>query len=374
MGKGRLVGMVLLDLQKAFDTVDFDIMLEKLRAIGVSSTGWFQSYLTGRKQTVQVSGKNSTFLDISCGVPQGSILGPLLFLLYVNDMQISLSCKLALYADDSALIFSHKDWRVIQETLSFELGNCHRWLLDNKLSLHIGKTECIVFGTSRRLHDIEEFQIECGGNLVGRVSSVSYLGVTLGENMNGKEHAEGTIKKCAGRLSFLYRKAAFLDLSCRKLLTSALIQPYLDYCASSWYEGLPKRLKLKLETLQRRMIRFIFSRGPMDHVGGDDFRALSWLTIPDRVRYFRLLHVFRIRLGQAPQYLSTHFRPVQQVHTHSTRGSIHDFHISKEISMAPSSFSYAAITSWNALPDSLKGIKSLTVFKAKLKNYLLSHY
>ena len=102
IGKGKQVGMVLLDLQKAFDTVDHEILISKLHAIGVCSTDWFHSYLTGRQQSVFVGGKCSSFLDVSCGVPQGSMLGPLLFLLYVNDMQISISCRLALYADDSA--------------------------------------------------------------------------------------------------------------------------------------------------------------------------------------------------------------------------------------------------------------------------------
>ena len=108
--------MLLLDLRKAFDTVDHGIMIEKLKAVGVVSTDWFQSYLSGRQQLVSVGGKESSFLDVTCGVPQGSILGPLLFLLYVNDMHISVYCRLALYADDSALIFSHTDVHVILET------------------------------------------------------------------------------------------------------------------------------------------------------------------------------------------------------------------------------------------------------------------
>ena len=125
-----------------------------------------------------------------------------------------------------------------------------------------------------------------GGTSVKRVNSVDYLGVRLNENRNGRNHAENVIKKCAVRLSFLYRKATFLDFHCRKLLTAALIQPHFDYCASSWYEGVPKRLKLRFDALQRRMVRFIHSQGPMEHIGLQDFRALSWLTVPDRIRYF----------------------------------------------------------------------------------------
>ena len=141
MGKGKLVGLVLLDLQKAFDTVDHGILIDKLKAMGVSCTSWFGSYLSGRTQCVEVDGVRSSFRDVSCGVPQGSILGPLLFLAYINDMHRSVNCQLALYADDSALIFSHKDPSVIADRLSHELSSCKKWLTDNKLSLHVGKTE-----------------------------------------------------------------------------------------------------------------------------------------------------------------------------------------------------------------------------------------
>ena len=192
--------------------------------------------------------------------------------------------------------------------------------------------------------------------------------------MSGRNHAENVVKKCAGRLSFLYRKATFLDSNCRKLLTSALIQPYFDYCSSSWYKGIPKLLKSKFDVLQRRMVRFIHSNGPMEHVGLRDLGALSWLNVPDRVRYFRLIHVFRIRSGLSPPYLSDNFTPLQSVHAYGTRGSVHDYHVSKEISMSHSSFAYTAISNWNALPESLKSVQSLSVFKTRLKCYLFSHY
>ncbi len=141
------------DLQKAFDTVDHYIMCDKLAAIGVNSSSveWFRSYLTCRTQVVSVNGVLSSSMNITCGVPQGSILGPLLFLIYVNDMEISVKCKLLLYADDSALLVSGKDILSIQQELSFNLQSVSHWLVDNKLSLHLGKTEAILFGTTKKI-------------------------------------------------------------------------------------------------------------------------------------------------------------------------------------------------------------------------------
>ena len=134
----------------------------------MDSIEWFQSYLSGRKQVVNVNNTTSEFMNISCGVPQGSILGPLLFLCYVNDMSISISekCKLILHADDSAILFSHKDPSVISNVLGKELENCSKWLVDNKLSLHLGKTECILFGSKRKLTEVDSFNVNCNGHLI----------------------------------------------------------------------------------------------------------------------------------------------------------------------------------------------------------------
>ena len=149
----------MLELQKAFDTVDHEILCQKLSVMGVVSVEWFRSYLSDRTQMVNVNNTSSDFQKITCGVPQGSILGPLLFLCYVNDMSMSISgeCKLMLYADDSAILYSHKDPRVISERLGQELESCSKWLVDNKLSLHLGKTESILFGSKRKLKKIKDF-------------------------------------------------------------------------------------------------------------------------------------------------------------------------------------------------------------------------
>lgn len=173
--------MVLLDLQKAFDTVDHDILLMKLEAMGLhkSAVDWFDSYLHNRQQQVELGGTISNPAEITCGVPQGSILGPLLFLVYVNDIVSAVQCKLLLYADDSALIVADKSPEAIQHRLSRELDSIREWLIDNKLSLHLGKTESILFASKKKLTKTKSIKVLCAGNELATCSQVKYLGLTL---------------------------------------------------------------------------------------------------------------------------------------------------------------------------------------------------
>ena len=193
MARGNVVGMVLIDLQKAFDTCDHSILLRKLEGMGVTSTNWFRPYLSDRRQCVQVGGCNSSFLDVSCGVPQGSILGPTLFLCYINDMSMALGCRLALYADDSALLASGPNSEQVAEFLSAQLVHCKTWLNDNRLSLHVGKTECLLFGTHKRLKGAS-FIVKCGDAIVNRVNCVKYLGVFLDPTLCVRDHATEILK------------------------------------------------------------------------------------------------------------------------------------------------------------------------------------
>ena len=373
--RGNFVGMILIDLAKAFDTVDHDVLLSKLEAVGVTSVSWFRSYLSDREQCVEVNGVRSDFLPITCGVPQGSILWPQLFLLYINDMCTSVECDLSLYADDSALIYSHSDPYFIARHLNAQLASCKTWLIDNRLSLHVGKTESILFGSSRKLKRVDNYQVTCEGTPVKRVTEVTYLGLLLNDTLDGKSHAERTIKKSGTRLSFLYRNSAILDGRSRKSLCISLIQPYLDYCCSSWYSGLTQRLKSKLDALQRRMIRFIFSLHHLEHIGLRFFAELSWLTFADRVAYFKLCHMFKVKMRSAPQYMSNNFTPVASTHSHSTRGSVScNFSVTRPMSLAQDSFSFSAMKEWNSLPSDLKCISSESIFRTRVKKYFMEKY
>ena len=213
ISKGLYTDMIMLDLQKAFDTVGHLILCEKLRAMGVGSVDWFMSYLSGRYQFVQVNGNLSDSSPITCGDPLGSILCPLLFLCYVKDMTIGISpeCKLLLYADDSAILFSHKDPEVIYRKLTSELESCSKWLVDNKLLLHLGKTECILFGSRRKLRKVHNFEIECNGHTIKAQSSVQYLGINFDNFLSAETIAKSIIGKINSWIKFLYKQCSCLD-------------------------------------------------------------------------------------------------------------------------------------------------------------------
>ncbi len=161
----NLCGMVLLDLQKAFDTVNHSILLDKVGAMGFSDTvkSWVASYLSGREQRVEVGGMLSESKTVYNVVPQGSVLGPLLFLLYINDNQAVFVCNMFLYADDDALLASGKETNKIQEKLGEELVKVKDWLSENKLLLHLGKTESIIFGSKYKLSKEDDLVIKVDG-------------------------------------------------------------------------------------------------------------------------------------------------------------------------------------------------------------------
>ena len=192
--------------------------MNKLKWLGadVLTVQWFRSYLTGRTQVTDIDGTMSEPKGVTCGVPQGSILGPLLFLLYVNDMASAVRCKLLLYADDSALIASGKNVADIESKLSSELEYVSNWLIDNKLSLHLGKTQSILFGTKRRLSTGVKLNVICNGNVIESKSNVTYLGVTLDQFLSGEIIASNILYKSSNKLKFLYRNAGKFNLSTKK--------------------------------------------------------------------------------------------------------------------------------------------------------------
>lgn len=374
MDKGNLIGMVLLDLQKAFDTVDHSILLMKLSAAGLGKDilRWFNSYLSDRRQLVDVSGVHSSTANISCGVPQGSILGPLLFLIYVNDMSAVVKNKLLLYADDSGILVSGKCKADVERALEEDLHLVSEWLVDNKLSLHLGKTESILFGSKHRLRSNSSLDIKCNGTNIKPTSSVKYLGATIDQSLSFDAMARSVLQKVNARLKYLYRKQDFLTQHTKKLLVMSLIQCHFDYCCSIWYPGLTQSLKNKLQVTQNKLIRFILGLDPRSHIGPAQFRELNWLPVSKRVDQIILCHVFKVKKGLAPDYMLEGFISQDSIHSYKTRLSKKGaFAIPKVKGFGSKSFCFLGCSMWNSLPAELSHIGRLLPFKSAVKQYLM---
>ena len=156
MDSGQCTGAVFIDLKKAFDTVDHSVLLSKLPIYGINGNelNWFQDYLFNRQQFVEYLNTNSNYQHITCGVPQASILGPLLFLIHINDLTLNVSsCEILLYADDMVIFHSDKEFNKIEEMLNIELNIVGKWMSDNHMIINPkpGKTECMIFGTAQKL-------------------------------------------------------------------------------------------------------------------------------------------------------------------------------------------------------------------------------
>ena len=201
--------MILIDLQKAFDTVNHNILLKKLECIGFSeeTTKWFKSYLSNRKFDVHIKNTFSEPGNLLCGVPQGSILGPLFFLLYINDMPQSVDCELSLYADNTCLIFQHKDITEIESALNKNFSMFCDWFVDNKFSIHFGedKTKSILFGSKHKIKKSKPLNNQYNDIKRIQYSKVTYLGFIFDETLSGESMAIHVINKFQIKIPLLQK-------------------------------------------------------------------------------------------------------------------------------------------------------------------------
>jgi hypothetical protein len=309
--------MVALDVQKSFDCVHHDILCRKLEIMGIDST-WFLSYLTGRSQVVVANGIQSEVEQIQCGVPQGSLLGPLLYLCYCNDMEMAADCNLILYANDSIILYADSDPKVIENKLANELASINHWLIENKLLLHPDKCEAILFASKRKIKLVKDFVINFNGTNIVGTQHIKYLGSIVENDLSGKE-------KVNGRLKFLYRYKSMPTRDVRKILAFSLVQCQIDYACTSWYHNLTTEYKRKLQVIQNKMMRFILNLGHREHIGPVEFGQIKFMNVTNRVKQLSLNIVHNFYHKQTPSYLLPYFIRASEAHSYHTRSPQYTF-------------------------------------------------
>ena len=322
---------------------------------------------------MELEGFNSVPIPADpCSVVQGSKLSGLLFLIYINDMTSACDCNLFLFADDSALLVSDRSQLEVEKALSSELGKISTWLADNKLSLHLGKTESILFGSNYNLSKADGLKVKVGDSIITQKDEITYLGSILEANLSGDKMASKVVKKVNQRIKFLYRISPLVNNHTLRTLTGALVQSFFDYACASWYHSTSKAMKTRLQTSQNKLVRLLLGLAPRTHLTPAHFDRVGWLRVDDRVQYLAMAQVHKIRYSsKIPRYLSNYFLNVNEVHTHNTRGSATN-HVQPRscTNKGLNSFRSYATKMWNSLPTGIKSCTSLDSFKASLKEHL----
>ena len=369
---GLHTDMILIDLQKAFDTINHEILIKKMKCLGFSKgvTLWFKSYLSNRKFKVNLNQIFSEPGNLSCGVPQGSILGPLLFLLNRNDLPQSVNCELLLYADDTCLIFQHNDIKEIENQLNKNFSLICEWFVDNKLSIHFGedKTKSILFSSKRKIKKASPLNIQYKDIKIKQYSKVTYLGCILDETLSGESMAIHVINKVNSRLRFLCRQNKFLDIPLRRLLCNAMIQLFFDYACNAWYPNLNKKFKKRLQAAQNKCIRFCLKLGDRTSIKTIEFEKINWLQIQERVNQCTRSSIHKFHSNIAPEYMDEVFFKAE-FNRIPTRYSYQKLKLPhRKTNQGLRALSYVGPFLWNKLDNSLKMSASLNTFKHNLKN------
>lgn len=357
MDDGKLTGALFMDLRKAFDTVNHGCLLQKLPYYGIFGTEleWIGSYLFQRSQAVFFDGILSETEFITHGVPQGSILGPLLFVLLINDLPLQLKhCRVLMYADDTVIYYSNKSIPVIEEYVNSDATRVQQWMKENCLILNPkkGKTEFVIFATKKTYQQPASIKIE--NNVINQPESYDYLGIKLDSHLNLNSHFQSVYKRIRSRINLLRKIRFKISPSVADTIFTAMVHPLFFYCYPL-YCGMNKTWLQKFESLLARAKVVVNSP-----------KSLSWATIENQRKRKMAIDVFKAVNGMTDNHEGYELLD-HSIRTRSCGNKLRLPKIRTEAGRKVSHYQGALI--FNSLDTNIRTEKSYVNFKNLLKNF-----
>ena len=369
---------IFIDLQKAFDTVNHHILLDKLNYYGIRGTGnnWFKSYLSNRSQYVSIQGFESDIKEINHGVPQGSVLGPLLFLLYINDLHVAIkNSSVYHFADDTNLLNINTSPKRMQNQVNYDLKCLYNWLLANKISLNCSKTELIFF--HKPGHPIKnfKFKIKINGHKITPTDNLKYLGVYLDSTLSGKYHCDNLCNKLKRANGMLSKVRHYVPKDELKSIYHAIFSSHMIYGCQIWGQGWNKHIQM-IQKLQNRAIRIInfreFNVNPNPLYKNDNI-----LKIQDFVKLQNCLLIHDYLTNSLPNCFDNYFHKLDYIYLdvqtrNSNLGCIFS-PIRNTTRYGINSITQKSISVWNSVTKTIKTDLS-TTSRNKLKKIVTKYF